>query len=141
MAKFSGGGGNRFGKRGSARSEARERGRDHKERMDSGKPPAFKSKIKDSGFELFETECAKCGKNCDVPFLPKNNKPVYCRSCFRGTTPEESGRGPSRDRDSRGRDRFDSREERPFRSSGPSQADIDDINRKLDKIMKALKIN
>ncbi len=26
--------------------------------------------------------CATCGRNCEVPFRPTGNKPIYCSSCF-----------------------------------------------------------
>jgi len=28
--------------------------------------------------------CAKCGKNCKVPFKPTGDKPVYCSECYSG---------------------------------------------------------
>lgn len=34
--------------------------------------------------------CAECGVETTVPFVPKNNKPVYCSPCFdryRSSTP------------------------------------------------------
>lgn len=32
--------------------------------------------------ELFSAVCATCGKACEVPFRPSNDKPVYCSACF-----------------------------------------------------------
>ncbi len=32
--------------------------------------------------EMHETVCAKCGKVAKVPFLPSNDRPVYCSECF-----------------------------------------------------------
>ena len=32
--------------------------------------------------ELFTTTCAKCGKEAKVPFLPSNDRPVYCSECY-----------------------------------------------------------
>lgn len=26
--------------------------------------------------------CSECGAETTVPFIPKNGRPVYCRSCF-----------------------------------------------------------
>ena len=26
--------------------------------------------------------CARCGKETEVPFVPRNDKPVYCSECF-----------------------------------------------------------
>jgi CxxC-x17-CxxC domain-containing protein len=27
--------------------------------------------------------CAACGKQTDLPFKPRGDRPVYCRDCFR----------------------------------------------------------
>ncbi len=32
--------------------------------------------------ELFTVICADCGKETQVPFQPKDDRPVYCRDCF-----------------------------------------------------------
>ncbi len=32
--------------------------------------------------EYHETVCAECGQPARVPFLPRNERPVYCSSCF-----------------------------------------------------------
>ena len=80
-------------------------------RRDSGNPGTR------GRLEMFEVVCDECGKNCEVPFKPSSSKPVYCSECF-----EHKGNsrgGSSRDSSSR---------------------DLDQINIKLDKIMKALKI-
>lgn len=26
--------------------------------------------------------CGDCGKECEVPFKPSGDRPVYCRDCF-----------------------------------------------------------
>jgi len=26
--------------------------------------------------------CAECGKECEIPFKPSSDRPVYCRECF-----------------------------------------------------------
>ena len=33
--------------------------------------------------EMFSATCATCNKQCEVPFRPNGEKPVYCRDCFR----------------------------------------------------------
>ena len=35
--------------------------------------------------------CADCGDECTIPFVPRNNKPVYCSDCFRQNKPQDSG--------------------------------------------------
>jgi len=32
--------------------------------------------------ELYDAECSKCSKRCQVPFRPNGKKPVYCSNCF-----------------------------------------------------------
>jgi len=60
--------------------------------------------------EMTKVTCSECKKECEVPFKPTSNKPVYCSDCFK-----KKG----------GSDR---------------SSNLDVINEKLDKIMKALKI-
>jgi len=33
--------------------------------------------------QMYDAVCAKCGKPCQVPFQPKEGRPVYCQECFR----------------------------------------------------------
>ena len=44
--------------------------------------------------------CSKCGKDCEVPFKPTGNKPIFCSECFRNEGNNDSRR-PSDGRDSR----------------------------------------
>ena len=32
--------------------------------------------------EMHTTTCAGCGKDAQVPFVPRGDKPVYCSDCF-----------------------------------------------------------
>jgi len=32
--------------------------------------------------EMFRVTCSECGKEAEVPFQPRGDKPVYCRDCF-----------------------------------------------------------
>ena len=32
--------------------------------------------------EMHDAVCAQCGKECQVPFEPKEDRPVYCSECF-----------------------------------------------------------
>lgn len=86
---------------------------------------------RNSDFELTSVICARCGKDCEVPFKPTNNRPVFCRGCFKKpSSSNESG-------DFVPRSKFDRRVE----SKGKSSEGLDKINQKLDKIMRALKID
>lgn len=33
--------------------------------------------------ETFQAVCAQCGRQTDLPFKPRGDRPVYCRDCFR----------------------------------------------------------
>ena len=74
--------------------------------------------------EMHDVTCDKCGKECQVPFKPSGDKPVLCSDCFRKN---DSGRSFGRNGNRS--------------SGGMSSVDLSNINTKLDKIMKALKID
>ena len=65
--------------------------------------------------EMFDAKCGDCGTDCQVPFQPKQDRPVYCRECFQNHKPEPrqggrfGGRSGGNDRGSR----FGNRDERP----------------------------
>nr|MBA4404897.1 hypothetical protein [Nanoarchaeum sp.] len=84
-------------------------------------------------FEMFDVVCDKCGKDCQVPFKPTNDKPVYCSDCF--SKKEESGNeyGSRKTSDSRPRSR-----DRPTQSVGMTKEQFNNINAKLDKIIQIL---
>lgn len=33
--------------------------------------------------QMFPAVCAECGKDTEVPFEPREDRPVYCSDCFR----------------------------------------------------------
>ena len=35
--------------------------------------------------QMFPVVCSQCGKQTEVPFEPRGDKPVYCSDCFRKT--------------------------------------------------------
>lgn len=32
--------------------------------------------------EMHDAVCANCGATCQVPFVPREDRPVYCSDCF-----------------------------------------------------------
>ncbi len=32
--------------------------------------------------EMHSAVCAECGKDCEVPFEPRQDRPVYCSDCY-----------------------------------------------------------
>jgi len=91
-----------------------------------GRPGGRSFGLRDGPREMHDVICSKCNSKCQVPFKPTGNKPVLCSDCFR----KEGG---GRDRDSgRSFSRNDSG------SSGPSSEQMNQINAKLDRIIKVL---
>ncbi|MEM2974052.1 MAG: CxxC-x17-CxxC domain-containing protein [Candidatus Micrarchaeia archaeon] len=31
---------------------------------------------------MYPAKCSDCGCDCEVPFEPKEGRPVYCRDCY-----------------------------------------------------------
>ena len=49
--------------------------------------------------EMFPAVCSECGKNTQVPFQPRGDRPVYCSDCFaaqRGNSYAGAGGGRNR---------------------------------------------
>jgi CxxC-x17-CxxC domain-containing protein len=111
MGDFRSGGRRGFGDRSGGRSSDRFGGRSRGGAgdRDSGRP-----------MQKYDAVCAKCGKKCQVPFKPSGTKPVLCSDCFR----QSAGSG-----------------DRSMRMSSPgiSPGQINEINAKLDMIIKLLK--
>ena len=42
--------------------------------------------------EMHKATCGDCGNECEIPFEPRNDKPVYCNDCFQDHKPERSER-------------------------------------------------
>ena len=41
--------------------------------------------------EMFSVICSQCGKEAQVPFQPRGDKPVYCSDCFRSQRSSSGG--------------------------------------------------
>jgi CxxC-x17-CxxC domain-containing protein len=37
--------------------------------------------------QMYPVKCATCGKDTQVPFQPRGDRPVYCSDCYRKTNP------------------------------------------------------
>lgn len=77
--------------------------------------------------QMFKVVCSNCGKDCEVPFKPTGDKPVYCSDCFE----KMGGRD---DRRSFDRPRYSDRSS----SEDKYKAQLESINIKLDKILSLL---
>jgi len=101
-------------------------------RQENGPSRSFRNSRDDRGSrysrddrrESTTVTCADCGTECQVPFVPRTDKPVYCSDCFRQNKPQDSendrysrdDRGSRYSRDDRG-SRSSRDDSRPRRSS------------------------
>ncbi|MDO8429277.1 MAG: hypothetical protein Q7S88_01480 [Candidatus Daviesbacteria bacterium] len=70
---------------------------------------------------MFDAICAQCGKDCKIPFQPREGKPVYCSNCFEDRSEGERSEDGRRN------------------STQPQSSEqLDAINSKLDKILALL---
>jgi len=100
-----------------------ERRRSGRGRFDRKGPGSFgrrdygRDRERDRPSEMHPAVCDKCGRDCEVPFKPTQGKPIYCNDCFKDKSREIGSRSEF------GR---------------KSNEDVDQINRKLDRILKIL---
>jgi CxxC-x17-CxxC domain-containing protein len=85
---------------------------------------------------LHKTICSKCNKECEVPFRPTGNRPVYCKDCFQTIRPEATRPDSSFSR----RPNFENRngEGNRFTQQSQYKEQFESLNVKLDKILEIL---
>ena len=47
--------------------------------------------------KMHNAVCASCGRNCEVPFRPTGDRPVYCSDCFKNIGGQSQRRNESGD--------------------------------------------
>lgn len=83
--------------------------------------------------QMFSAICDKCGAECELPFRPTGDKPVYCSNCFEKTSGRDGG-----NRDFGGNNRrFESRDTKDYAQEN-IRSEIEAINQKIDKILSIL---
>lgn len=91
--------------------------------------------------QMYDAICDKCGKDCQVPFQPTGEKPVYCSNCFEKNSGRDGGSersfgGGNRDFAGNNR-RFEARDTKDY-SQDNTRSEIEALNKKLDKIIDLL---
>ncbi|OIO18506.1 MAG: hypothetical protein AUJ23_03455 [Candidatus Magasanikbacteria bacterium CG1_02_32_51] len=64
---------------------------------------------------MHKAVCSECGDNCEIPFRPTGDRPVFCSNCF---SKQQDGGGSAPRRNSFGGDRNDRHERRERPSFG-----------------------
>ena len=108
-------------------SDNRQSGRRNFGRRDFGSPGGAR--------QMHKTVCSSCGRDCEVPFRPSGDKPVFCSNCFEKNR-EGSDTRKFEDRNFR-KPHFEDRDNRPPQNSEQYNA----LNVKLDKILAILTSN
>jgi CxxC-x17-CxxC domain-containing protein len=91
---------------------------------------------------MHKATCSSCGKECDLPFKPTGDRPVYCRDCFAKNGGNDRKEGLNRD------DRGPRDFQRPsFNKSTPDvrpqpqqqySSQLADISAKLDQLIRLM---
>jgi CxxC-x17-CxxC domain-containing protein len=77
--------------------------------------------------QMFKATCDACGEECEVPFRPSGDKPVYCSNCFKRD--DNAGTG----------NRSDSHRNDVHKADNSKLEErLEAINLKLEKILKLL---
>ena len=84
--------------------------------------------------EMHKAVCAECGADCEVPFRPSGDKPIYCSKCFEGkesgSYKRSDGRGPQRSDYGKSDD-----------TNKQLLKQVSFLNEKLDRILKVIESN
>ncbi len=56
-------------------------------RLDYARGPKDKQGFGRGSREMHKSVCADCGKECEVPFRPTGDRPVYCTECWAKNRP------------------------------------------------------
>jgi CxxC-x17-CxxC domain-containing protein len=81
--------------------------------------------------------CSDCGDECEVPFRPTGERPIFCGKCFGAKKGDFDGsRAPSRDYD---RPSFTPRAAAPAAAdNGAMTRELQNVNSKLDQLIRAV---
>ncbi|MBP6857822.1 MAG: hypothetical protein KBC11_01365 [Candidatus Pacebacteria bacterium] len=94
---------------------------------------------------MYKAVCSECNKNCEVPFRPTGEKPVFCSDCFNKKRDPSDTRGGKREFNDRHSPRpeysrpADTRPAyKPNNSNDDTKKQFSDISFKLDKLISAI---
>jgi len=82
---------------------------------------------------MHKAVCDECHKNCEVPFRPSGDKPIYCNDCFNSKRSNDD-RGPRRDFGDRPAPSFS----KPAPVSDEVKKQLSEISSKLDRLVIAI---
>lgn len=105
---------------------------DRNSRFGGGRQGGGNFRRRDSGRrEMHKAVCNECGKDCEVPFKPSGDRPIYCSDCFEKREGGRSNRRGSRESGFGERDN----------ANKQLLEQVSALNTKLDRILKVLEGN
>jgi CxxC-x17-CxxC domain-containing protein len=93
---------------------------------------------------MHKAVCDECHKNCEVPFRPSGDKPIYCSDCFSSKREDNGDRAPRREFNDRApRREFNDRPAPSFnKPAAPANDDVkrqlSEMNSKLDRLINSI---
>ncbi|MCX6753625.1 MAG: hypothetical protein NTV03_01035 [Candidatus Nomurabacteria bacterium] len=94
---------------------------------------------------MHKAVCDECHKNCEVPFRPSGDKPIYCSDCFSSKREDNGDRAPRREfsNDRAPRREFNDRPAPSFsKPAAPANDDVkrqlSEMNSKLDRLINSI---
>ncbi|TSC62071.1 MAG: hypothetical protein G01um101448_184 [Parcubacteria group bacterium Gr01-1014_48] len=88
----------------------------------------------DRPVSMYKATCGSCGRDCEVPFRPSGEKPVYCKDCF-------NNKGGNAGADRFPRKDFHTPIRPPFDTSRTNDAltkQLEAVNVKLERLIQAV---
>ena len=74
------------------KSDKNRQGQGFKDRMPSRSFRNSSSVSRSDRTKMYQATCGDCGAECEIPFEPKFNKPIYCSRCFAKNKPQKSNK-------------------------------------------------
>jgi CxxC-x17-CxxC domain-containing protein len=101
--------------------------------------PSFGGGRSSSDRPMFRTTCSKCGADCQVPFRPTGERPVYCDKCFGENRRSDYKRSDDRNPREQYSNNYENKSEnKGANSDGQYKKQFAILNEKLDKILKII---
>ena len=87
---------------------------------------------------MHRATCSKCGADCELPFKPTGERPVYCSKCFEHSRNSDSGRFEERNTNRNYNNYENKNENAGGNSDSQLKKQFETLNWKLDKILKII---
>lgn len=88
--------------------------------------------------QMHHATCSECGQDCEVPFRPTGDRPVFCSNCFKSKGAPVRSFAPKSFEPAFAHSGLRRGEGGGNTAGGVSKAQIDSLNVKLDKILTLL---